>query len=211
MSKQTNLLKAGLAVLAFGVMATAGDAGAATTFRLGSPGVSLSLGTGWSDSSSFDADFDTISNNNRQWSLNVGQTESFKIGEIQNEEGTIDSNETNNLTVTYTFNMTLPGDIDVVLTTTGVATTGDVDDGADDLVISFNALLVNFGNGGQYQVDIRTMNFDDEDETKDVIAEFKLLSDSSSSASNGVPEPMTLGLLGMGLLGLGAAARRRRS
>lgn len=211
----------GLAIgLSLGLGLTAG-ADAATTFKLGSPGVSLDLGSGWGFSNGGEgvlgANFDLTNVNNRQWSMNVGGTETFKVGEIELVDSCIEGsgnacsgesgNETNNLQVTYTFNVILPGNVEVDVSAVGVAVTGDVDDSGTDLTLAFGEIVQNFGNGGQYRIDIQTVTFTGT-QTRNVNAQFTLVSESTSSS---VPEPMTLSLLGAGLIGLGAVARRRRS
>lgn len=197
-----------------GIGGLAADAGAATSFLIGTPGVTLTLGSGWGDNSGssnlFDAHFETNNLNNTGFTLNPGEFALFALGSVTiqeiNIEGPPGDDETNNLGVTYTINMDLPNNSNVVLSITGQATPGPVNDAGIDLILDFNPVTVNFGVGGQYLVNISDVIFNNINQFQPLTLEFRLLSDSQN-----VPEPMTLGLLGAGLLGLGFAARRRRA
>ncbi|MCC7048690.1 MAG: PEP-CTERM sorting domain-containing protein [Alphaproteobacteria bacterium] len=210
MSMKMKLLAA-VAVLG-GIAGMAADASASTSFLLGTPGVSQTLGSGWGTlSGQLDA---TFSINNPQsglaFSLNPGEISlSYGFGNVTLNEQDISSDETNNLFVTYTFNFDLPTNQNVQVSTTGVATVGPVSDAGTDLVIDFSPVQVNFGVGGSFFVSVADMSFNTNQAGRNFqpgTFSVQLISDSQN-----VPEPMTLGLLGAGLLGMGIAARRRRS
>jgi hypothetical protein len=212
MLMKTKLL--GAVVGLAGIAGLATGASASTSFLLGTPGATLTLGTGWGDNSSslnlFDAHFSTNNLNGSAFNLSAGGSQLFALGSVTiqetNIEGPPGTDETNNLQVTYTFNIDLPNNSNVLVSTTGIATPGAVNDAGIDLIIDFNPVVVNFGVGGQYVVNVSDVIFNNEEQFQPVTVEFRLNSDSQN-----VPEPMTLGLLGAGLLGMGIAARRRRS
>ncbi|MCC6470558.1 MAG: PEP-CTERM sorting domain-containing protein [Alphaproteobacteria bacterium] len=196
-----------------GIAGLAADASASTSFLLGNPGVTQALGTGWGTlSGQLDATF-AINNNlaGSSFTLDVGGTfsQTLGFGVVTLREQDIDFSETNNLGVTYTFHMVTPNNSNVDITATGVAQTGSVSDGAVDLTIDFSPIHVFFGVGGEYVLNVSDMQFSTNqtgNNFQPVSVTYLLISDSQN-----VPEPMTLGLLGAGLLGMGIAARRRRS
>jgi hypothetical protein len=145
----------------------------------------------------------------------VGQSVSFGLFDIWTTEDALNFDDLIGRAIETAFNFTAPpppfgGDVDgsTVAGTIGFASWGSVDwDGAT--IVSFGAL-----GDGQLQISLSDETFNGalglnfapgRDNGATVGVNFKLLANATE-----VPEPITIGLLGMGLVGLGVAARRRR-
>jgi len=90
------------------------------------------------------------------------------------------------------------------ITTTAIATTGAVSDSFVDYVINWNPVVVNFGSGESFRINLNNLSFANNNEgLKTQTATVTLL---SGVALQTIPEPGMLALLGLGLLGLGLAA-----
>ena len=154
----------------------------------------------------------------QSFTLDQGQTQSFLFGRvtlgetcINSGNGLVDlalcgfsglgSNETDNLGVTANLSFANP----LAATIQSVAITGafvgPVNDIFDDYFINFRPVTVNFGNGGEFVLDLGDLFFD-----------------RVGSITNGanitltatpVPEPASLALFASGLLGLGLMRRSR--
>jgi hypothetical protein len=151
----------------------------------------------------------------QSFSLEQGQVESFLFGRVNLREGCIDpslgcgigsalgfnGNETNNLGVTAKLTFTSPLATDVLVVASTGAFVGPVAGPLTDYFIDFSPVVVNFGVGGSFEVDVGDLFFN-----------------RTGNITNGanvtltavpVPEPASIALFGAGLLGFGLVKRRR--
>jgi hypothetical protein len=147
-------------------------------------------------------------------------SETFTFGTVTFREagkicptGPCHTDETDGLGVTAHFTFTDPlGAIEDV-SATGTATAGTINDIQVDYTLSWSPVVVNFGTSGQFKIELDTLSFTNnpglphEDSTQLLGAKITLL--SSSAGDTAVPEPATLGLLALGMLGMGVVGRRR--
>lgn len=165
------------------------------------------------------AQFNSTSIDGYQHELEIGQSFDLQVGQIQflepNAEGGIRINERDGLGAFQTLKFALPaGAEDAVLTGSGVATAGPISDPEVDLTLTFQPVLITFGQGGLFQVELGVRNpdgtigpvsFTDTQQVRDIYTRITLL-----EAPIHAPEPTSLALAGVAGLGFLARAIRRR-
>ncbi|QOY93052.1 PEP-CTERM sorting domain-containing protein [Massilia sp. UMI-21] len=150
--------------------------------------------------------------------MNAGDYFEFTFGTVNfnepNSNGGITANEMDKLGVTTTFTFSQPGVGAQMVTATGTAVLGAVNDpnnGANqtDLTIDWATLSpINFGIGGSFKIDLTDLVFT-ANGTKNAVARVTLLT-AEEAPANDVPEPGSLALAGLGLVAAGIARRRQR-
>jgi hypothetical protein len=139
---------------------------------------------------------------------NVGDASIFTFGTVTLVEPFfIGERELDHLNVSATFQFVDPLAGLQQVTAVGTAVYGLVNDLGDptavDLTIDWAPLLVPFGDGGSFSIDMGDLSFTTGGQALTQQATVTLL-----SAPVQVPEPATLALVGIALVGIGAVRRR---
>lgn len=156
-------------------------------------------------------------NSTQSFTLNtVGQQSSlFNVGLINLREIDISQSETGSLGVAATFSFLSPFAATTLFTVqgTGAATTGVVNDCSfcsndpSDYTINWAPVTFNFGTGGKFQLELTDLSFNETEQLVQTARLTLLALPSAGGGGTAVPEPTTIALLGLGLLGFAASRR----
>lgn len=231
------------AVLAAGLLGSASAGAIPFTVT----GGSWTLGSGWGAACT-GADCDASHTKvNADWTIastvagktftltDIGDAFTFTFGSarLAEEDNKFDSTELHNLDVTGILNLSTPTAGSESRIAVVAATSGSLNDAADDLVVTFAPIYVSFGNGGQFSVDlsdpvwncntgdkdcsltVQNGRVQDRSVTNTIRATFTLtqLETVATAEGNGgviaVPEPGMIAMMGLGLAGLGFSCRKQ--
>jgi PEP-CTERM motif len=213
----SGLCTAGLLLLSSA--ANAGPVSFSITGVSFTPGTGYGVDTGGNNPESNGTLLDVVFNTSNTFSpqnftLNTAQPFlTFNFGTVTLREddahGGINDNEIDHLSVTASFIFENPLGVTKTITAAGLATAGSLSDSGVDFSILWSPLTVDFGDGGQFLISLNNLAFSGTAAQIQTATITLLREPEVPVPPIDTPEPSTIALFGLGVLGL--AFTRRKS
>lgn len=157
----------------------------------------------------------------QQFSLDsLGASKTFTLGTLQllegdsggrNQAGIKKNTEQDDLGVNLAFTFVLPGNQQTVfaLDVNGAAYDGLIGDTATDYFLDFKSAEFNYLHGSKIGIEFAPLSFSATGDLRNLQVTFKLLAEEVAPPGGVVPEPGSLALLGLSMLGMAVARRKR--